>query len=84
MIRQLFQRSSVHLGSLGREPRNGARLRNERFASYLAANNRRSINTDRQDALLAGRRFFRGALMLGLVCLAAWIVVESASAIGVF
>jgi hypothetical protein len=83
-VRRLLHRPALQLGSLGRAPRSGQRLRNERFASYLASNNRRSLNTDRQDALLAGRRLVRGALMLGLVALAAWVVVESASAIGVF
>lgn len=72
------------LGSLGRAPRSGVRLRNERFASYLAANNRRSLNTDRQDALLTGRRVLRNALVVGLIALAVWVAVESASAIGVF
>jgi zona occludens toxin (predicted ATPase) len=68
---------------LGR-PRSRSRLRNERFASYLSANNRRSIDTDAQDALLAGRKVARGLLSLAALALAAWVVLESALAVGIF
>lgn len=84
-LRRLFRRPALELGSLGRRERSGGvRLRNERFVSYLAANNRGSINTDAKDGLLALRRLFRTGLVLGLFALAAWVVVESASAVGVF
>lgn len=83
-LRRLFHRPGIQLGSLGRAGYAGPRLRNERFATYLAGNNRRSINTDRKDAMLAGRRLFRGMFSLALIALVIWIVVESASAIGVF
>lgn len=83
-LRRLTHRPAFKLGSLGLQRPGRERLRNERFASYLAANNRRSIDTDLKDSLLALRRLFRGALILGLFALATWVVVESASAVGVF
>lgn len=84
ILRRLFHRPVIRLGSLGYGQRDSQRLRNERFASYLAANNRRSINTDRIDALLATRRFARQLLVLAALGLVTWFVVESAQAIGVF
>lgn len=84
-LRRLFHRPALKLGSLGRRERSGGvRLRNERFVSYLSANNRGSINTDSKDSLLALRRLARASLVLCLFGLAAWVVVESASAVGVF
>jgi len=80
----MLRRPALDLGSLGRGRRSRSQLRNERFASYLATNNRRSINTDRQDAMLVGRKLFRTALTLGLITLAVWVTLESASAIGIF
>ena len=83
-IRRLFYRPALRLGSLGQQRQGGVRLRNERFASYLADNNRRSLDTDLKDAMLAGRRLMRAALCLGLLALVAWVAMESAQAIGVF
>lgn len=83
-LRELFHRPTIKLGSLGHAPRSRGHLRNERFASYLASNNRRSVNSDRSDALLATRKLFRVGLVLGAIAFAAWVVVESAQAIGVF
>jgi hypothetical protein len=84
ILRRLFYRPVIRLGSLGYNRRGGQRLRSEGFASYLAANNRRSLNTDRQDALLATRRFARQMLVVAALGLVTWFVVESAQAIGVF
>lgn len=84
ILRRLFYRPAIRLGSLGYSQRGRKKLRNEGFASYLAANNRRTLNTDRQDALLATRRFARQLLVMAALGLVTWFVVESAQAIGVF
>lgn len=83
-LKRLLHRPAIKLGSLGRKPRTGAQLRNERFVSYLSANNRKRIDTDLQDALLAGRRFARRVAMLAAVAFVAWVVLQSARAIGMF
>ena len=83
-FRELFHRPAIRLGSLGRGKTSRGQLRNERFASYLASNNRRSVNTDRSDALLGGLKWLRVGLVLGAIVFVAWIVAESAQAIGTF
>ncbi len=83
-LKYFLHRPSVRLGSLGRKPRSGAQLRNERFVSYLSSNNRKRIDTDLQDALLAGRKVARRLVMLAAFAMVAWVVLESARAIGMF
>lgn len=80
-FRQLIGRRSLRFGL----KRDGAsRLRDPRFASFLAQSNRRSLNTDFQDAVLRVRRLLRHALVLALVAAGAWVVLESAHAISIF
>jgi len=67
---------------ISRDPR--GRFRDPRFVSFLAATNRRALDTDLHDAVLRGRRMLRNVLMLGLVGGGAWVVVESAKALSVF
>ena len=83
-LKRMLHRPAIKLGSLGRKPRSGAQLRNERFVSYLSANNRKRIDTDLQDALLSGRRLARRLVMLAALVLVAWVVLESARAISMF
>jgi hypothetical protein len=83
-VQQLFHRPALKLGSLGLIPQGHSRLRNERFASYLASNNRKVINTDMHDALLAWRRFARQVFIFAAVGMIVWVVFESAQAVGVF
>ncbi|HEY3756312.1 MAG TPA: hypothetical protein VGL42_09200 [Opitutaceae bacterium] len=80
-IRHLFSRRSLRFG-LKRE--GSSRLRDPRFASFLAQSNRRSLNTDFQDAVLRGRKLVRHALVLGLIAAGTWVVVESAHAVAIF
>lgn len=78
---QLLRRRALRFGL----KRDGAsRLRDPRFASFLAQSNRRSLNTDFQDAMLRARRLVRYALILSLIGAGAWIVLESAHAISIF
>jgi hypothetical protein len=83
-LKQLFHRPALDLGNLGMVPQSRSRLRNEQFASYLFENNRKVINTDMQDAILAGRRLVRHLFILGSVGMIIWVVVESAQAVGMF
>ncbi|MFA5263782.1 MAG: hypothetical protein WC378_08130 [Opitutaceae bacterium] len=83
-LQQLLHRPALKLGSLGLIPQSRSRLRNERFASYLVENNRKAINTDMHDALLAWRRLARHAFIFAAVGMIVWVVFESAQAVGVF
>jgi hypothetical protein len=78
---RLFRRPALRFG-LERDSRSP--LRDPRFASFLADTNRKSLNTDFQDAVLRGRRLVRQLLVLGLVGLGAWVLMESARALSVF
>ncbi len=83
-LKRLFHRPALNLGNLGQSKSTRSQVRNQSFASYLAANNRRSVDTDAQDALLALRKVIRGALVLSALGAIAWVVVESAQAVGMF
>ncbi|HTZ20109.1 MAG TPA: hypothetical protein VMC06_04435 [Opitutaceae bacterium] len=84
VIRRLCYRPAIRLGRIERGPRDRAHLRCERFASFLAANNRKTINTDRQDALLMVQRIVRQFLIFAAGAVLTWIALESARAVGVF
>jgi len=84
VIRRLCYRPAIRLSRIERGPRDRMHLRSERFASFLASNNRKTINTDRQDALLAGRRIARQFLIFAAGGILVWIALESARAVGVF
>jgi len=60
------------------------RFRDPRFVSFLAANNRKTLDTDFQDAVLHGRRLFKQVLVLIFLAGGAWVVVESAKALSMF
>ncbi|MCX6944954.1 MAG: hypothetical protein NT173_09380 [Opitutales bacterium] len=67
-----------------RGPEARSLCRNPRFASFLAQNNRRALDTDFHDAVLRGRRWVRRALVALLAAAGAWIALESARALTVF
>jgi len=67
---------------LARDPR--GRFRDPRFVSFISQNNRRSIDTNLQDAVLRGRQLVKHGMVALLVAGAAWFVVESARAFSVF
>jgi hypothetical protein len=66
-----------------RQDRRG-RFRDPRFASFMAQNNRRSIDSDLHDAVLKGRKLMKHLFRLGLAIGGAWVVLESARALSVF
>ena len=80
-LKNLWHRPAVRLG-LARDPR--GRFRDPRFVSFLAQNNRRTIDTNLQDAVLRGRRMAKHAFVLLLIAGGAWFVVESAKAFSMF
>lgn len=80
-LKKFLHRPALRSG-LARDP-NG-RFRDPRFVSFMAQNNRRTIDTNLQDAILRGRRMLKHVLVAALAAGAAWFVVESARAFSVF
>lgn len=81
VLLNLLHRPAVRSG-LSRGPQR--QIRNPRFVSFLAQNNRKTLDTDFHDTVLRGRRLARQALyvLVGAGC--AWVVLESAKAISTF
>lgn len=77
----LCHRPTIRFG-LRRDQR--GRFRDPRFASFMAQDNRRSLDTDLHDAVLKGRKVMKNILRLGVGLGAAWVVLESAKALSVF
>ena len=84
VIQRLCYRPAIRIDRIERGPRDPVRLRSERFASFIAANNRKTINTDLQDAILAGRKVLRQVLIFGAGAALTWVLLESAKAVGMF
>ena len=80
-LMSLFHRR-VHRSAMARDSR--SRFRDPRFVSFLSANNRKTLNTDFQDAILRGRRVFKHAFVLFLIAGVAWVMLESAKAVSLF
>lgn len=80
-LKALCHRPAVRFG-LARDDR--GRLRDPRFVSFVAQNNRKLLDTDFQDAVLRGRKFARRLIVAFLAFGGAWIVLESARALSVF
>jgi len=76
-----FRRPAIRFG-LAKDSR--GRFRDPRFVSFLAQNNRKTLNTDFQDAVLRGRKFAKQVLILLVAGGAAWVVLESAKALSMF
>ena len=81
VLLNLCHRPAIRFG-LRQDPR--GRFRDPRFASFMAASNRKPLDTDFHDAVLRGRKLMKNLLRLGLGVGAAWIVLESAKALSVF
>ena len=81
LLKNLFHRPVIRFG-LARDRR--GKFRDPRFVSFISQSNRKTLNTDFQDAVLQGRKVFRYALVAVLVCGGAWVVVESAHALSMF
>jgi len=81
LLKNLLRRPPIRSG-MARDQRGP--LRDPRFVSFMADNNRPKLDTNFHDAFVRGRRLMRQALLaaIGLGC--AWIVVESAKALSLF
>jgi hypothetical protein len=80
-LSRLFHRPAIRFG-LASDSR--GKFRDPRFVSFIAESNRKTLNTDFQDAVLRGRKLLRYALIAALACGGAWIVLESAHALSMF
>jgi hypothetical protein len=81
LVRNLFHRPVIRFG-MAADAR--GRFRDPRFLSFISESNRKTLNTDFQDAVLKGRRLLRLGLVAGAICAAAWVVLESAHALSMF
>ena len=81
VLLNLCHRPAIRFG-LAHDPE--GRFRDPRFASFLAASNRKALDTDLHDAVLRGRRMIRNLFRLALAGGVAWVVLESAKALSVF
>jgi hypothetical protein len=81
LLKRVFHRPAIRFG-FARDRR--GKFRDPRFVSFILQSNRKTLNTDFQDAVLRGRKIVRFALIAGLVCAGAWVVLESAHALSVF
>jgi hypothetical protein len=81
LLKNLFHRPVIKSGMT----RGGhGKFKDPRFASFMSQSNRKSLNTDFQDAVLQGRKLLRYALVAVVGCAAVWIVLESAHALSMF
>ena len=81
LLKYLFHRPAIRFG-LARDTR--GKFRDPRFVSFISQTNRKTLNTDFQDAVLRGRKLLRYALIAGLAGGGAWVVLESAHALSMF
>ena len=81
IIRNLFHRPAIRFG-MARDRR--GKFRDPRFVSFIAQSNRKTLNTDLQDAVLQGRKLVRYALVAGVAGAGAWVVLERAHALTIF
>jgi hypothetical protein len=81
LLKNLFHRPVIRFG-LARDTH--GKFRDPRFVSFISESNRKTLNTDFQDAVLRGRKVARYALAVALVCAGAWVVLESAHALSMF
>ena len=81
-----FLRSVLHRPTIqfGLRTDRRSRFRDPRFASFISHSNRRSLNTNVQDALLQGRKYLRHGLVLAAIAAGAWVLIESAKALSMF
>jgi hypothetical protein len=81
LLKNLFHRPAIRFGL----PQDGrGKFRDPRFVSFITQSNRKTLNTDFQDAVLRGRKVFRFALVVALVTGGAWVLLESAHALSMF
>ena len=80
-LKNLFHRPAIRFG-MAEDSR--GKFRDPRFVSFINQSNRKTLNTDFQDAVLRGRKALRFALVVALVGGGAWVLLESAHALSMF
>jgi hypothetical protein len=80
-LKKFFHRPAIRMGMA--RGRKGS-LRDPRFVSFMAQNNRTKLDTNFHETVIRGRRLLRHTLVLIIVGGCAWVVLESAKAISVF
>jgi hypothetical protein len=80
-LRKFLRRPAIRFG-LARDAR--GRFRDPRFVSFLSQNNRKTLNTDFQDAVVRSRMLLKRALILLAAAGAAWFALESVKALAMF
>jgi hypothetical protein len=78
LLKKLLRRSPARQGQAR------SRFRDPRFVSFLAQSNRRTLDTDFQDAVLRGRRILKQAMLAVVAAGCVWVLVESAKALTLF
>ncbi len=80
-LANLLRRPAIRFG-MARDARRP--LRDPRFASFLAHNNRQTLDSRFHESVLRGRRLVRQGLYLLIGAGCAWVVIESAKALTMF
>jgi hypothetical protein len=81
LVKNLFHRPAIRFGlSSG----SCGKFRDPRFVSFISESNRKTLNTDFQDAVLKARKLVRYAMVVAVACGGAWVVLESAHALSMF
>jgi hypothetical protein len=81
LVKNLFHRPAIRFGL---SSSSGGKFRDPRFVSFISESNRKTLNTDFQDAVLKARKLVRYAMVLAVACGGAWIVLENAHALSMF
>jgi len=80
-LKNFLHRPAIRMG-MARDARGP--LRDPRFVSFMAQNNRTKLDTNFHDAVMNGRRLLRHGLVILVVVGCTWVVIESAKALSVF
>jgi hypothetical protein len=81
VVKNLFHRPALRFGLASAAQ---GKFRDPRFVSFISESNRKTLNTDFQDAVLKARKLVRYAMVLAVACGGAWVVLESAHALSMF
>ena len=81
LVKNLFHRPVIRF-EMATSSR--GKFRDPRFVSFISESNRKTLNTDFQDAVLKARKLIRYAMVLAVACGGAWVVLESAHALSMF
>ena len=81
LVKNLFHRPAIRFEMVSDSR---GKFRDPRFVSFISESNRKTINTDFHDAVVKVWKLLRYALVVGVACAGAWVVLESAHALSMF